>query len=61
MKAFKSWFTKQKGDEEPEEEDCPNCGKKPVCPDCGQCYDPNCNAGCIYCRSIRQANKRKKW
>ena len=29
---------------------CKFCGREPVCSECGRCYDPNCNAGCIWCR-----------
>jgi len=33
------------------EEGCIFCGRIPVCPHCGRCYDRSCNAGCIFCRT----------
>ena len=35
----------------PEEEGCQFCGRTPVCEVCERCFDPQCNAGCIWCRT----------
>jgi len=37
-----------------EEEGCLYCGHTPVCDVCGRCFDPRCNAGCVFCRSFNQ-------
>jgi hypothetical protein len=39
------------GDYEQKEETCKFCGETPVCEWCGRCFDPRCNAGCIWCRT----------
>ena len=32
------------------ERGCKFCGQEPVCDVCGRCSNPNCNAGCTFCR-----------
>ena len=45
-------YQRKMAEEEKEriEAGCDFCGNIPVCPECNRCYDPNCNAGCIFCR-----------
>ena len=54
---FQYYLARKKSIEEWKNRGCEYCGKKPICQECGRCYNSNCNAGCIFCIDSRSKPK----